>query len=917
MNSNKISVGSIMYDINNNECRILSVENESIVVERKQFFWVKRDNLKYREQKVFYKKLYYSIHGIGSKLFFNKDDGRLKFDEITNHPDYIEYMPLIQDNIFKRFEDILKIIKRYEPDNPMNSSQKQKIISFYNNSNHSQEEENSFRKSNKNGSYFARLDLDTCFNDTDNYFKDNYYTKIYLSKKPVGKRVLLDEDTAVWQINAGLYIEKEGARISSKPLSRLITRNFYIDSGIVIDWRSPIANLFYDDKNTSMTITGRYNYHHDLMLKRRFEGSKFANLYITRDSLYDKGEVDPFLMDILIKNRHMPTLTDIIKTIQSNQNSIIRQPLNGNLIVQGCAGSGKTMIMLHRLSYLKFNNRMDPETIKILTPHELFNLHINELAKKLELEKVGRFSIEHYYRVILKRFDNQWEIPETISPETAFNQKYVDYIYSNEFKSQFRREYLNWSSQLSERLESVNLMRDKYGLGIKAIEQKYDNNKVENYKRFLPLLRQKVGKIINVNEQREKKKQAIDLSVQQFIVLLKKKKTAFKIMQGDVTKQIKEFSEGDNLNVNEEIQSLQGVHDSIALEVENFQHYIDILAHKHIDRKLLQEIGSKFSDLEIKSEIITLVRAQADLEKVQKEIRQVQGKTYSTYEPLSEEDQLVLNKVDKVISTSGQKDQGVLLELEQKLNIIEAKSVLKSIYEKVTAEKHSEYGIQDNRHKVFRFDLYIQTLFCLWYYGKPNKTDQFLFIDEGQDLALNEYRVLKDVNSNNVSLNVFGDTNQLIKEGGGTSNWATMASEFNMSVFTINENYRNTIEITEFCNKELGFQLSSVGLSGDTVKHIDGNLLQNELKGHMAKNKRIAIIAKDLFEGSFNSFINEIRNQFELYFSDIKPGGVTVLNTEGAKGLEFDIVYVFPKGMSKNEKYLAYSRALSTLVIVE
>ena len=113
-----------------------------------------------------------------------------------------------------------------------------------------------------------------------------------------------------------------------------------------------------------MTFNGRYNYQHDLMLKRRFKGSEFANLYITSDSLYDKGTVDPFLMDILIKNRHIHKLTDIIKTIQSNQNSIIRQPLNSNLIVQGCAGSGKTMIMLHRLSYLKFNNPYGPGEYK-------------------------------------------------------------------------------------------------------------------------------------------------------------------------------------------------------------------------------------------------------------------------------------------------------------------------------------------------------------------------------------------------------------------------------------------------------------------------------------------------------------------------------------------------------------------------
>ena len=34
------------------------------------------------------------------------------------------------------------------------------------------------------------------------------------------------------------------------------------------------------------------------------------------------------------------------------------------------------------------------------------------------------------------------------------------------------------------------------------------------------------------------------------------------------------------------------------------------------------------------------------------------------------------------------------------------------------------------------------------------------------------------------------------------------------------------------------------------------------------------------------------------------------------KGIEFDKAYVVPKGMTKSEKYIAYTRALSELVIV-
>ena len=40
-------------------------------------------------------------------------------------------------------------------------------------------------------------------------------------------------------------------------------------------------------------------------------------------------------------------------------------------------------------------------------------------------------------------------------------------------------------------------------------------------------------------------------------------------------------------------------------------------------------------------------------------------------------------------------------------------------------------------------------------------------IDEGQDLALNEYRLLYELNQYRVVFNIYGDTNQLIKPGRG------------------------------------------------------------------------------------------------------------------------------------------------------
>ena len=56
---------------------------------------------------------------------------------------------------------------------------------------------------------------------------------------------------------------------------------------------------------------------------------------------------DPFLIQVLKLRKKQHSLVDIIATIQENQNAIVDENINQNIVVQGCAGSGKTMVLLH------------------------------------------------------------------------------------------------------------------------------------------------------------------------------------------------------------------------------------------------------------------------------------------------------------------------------------------------------------------------------------------------------------------------------------------------------------------------------------------------------------------------------------------------------------------------------------------
>ena len=113
---------------------------------------------------------------------------------------------------------------------------------------------------------------------------------------------------------------------------------------IVLDWRDDLAKVFYRKRELHFSVKG-INY--DLRLRRavtiKEAKLKAVNTEYDYSDWTPKGEIiDPFLLSVLEDKRRDYKLTDIIRTIQANQNDIIERPLEENFVVQGCAGSGKT-----------------------------------------------------------------------------------------------------------------------------------------------------------------------------------------------------------------------------------------------------------------------------------------------------------------------------------------------------------------------------------------------------------------------------------------------------------------------------------------------------------------------------------------------------------------------------------------------
>lgn len=173
---------------------------------------------------------------------------------------------------------------------------------------------------------------------------------------------------------------------------------------IVIDWRAPIANLYYEGEiGPAFYETDTEKLQVELLLKRQF---KILEGQIV--SMVDTSEVinDDFLLEILddASSAHMK---NIVATIQKAQNAIIRDTTSKVMLIEGIAGSGKTSALLQRIAFLLYHNRkwLDPENVLLFSPNHLFSDYISTVLPSLGESGVPTQTFKNYLQQLLPEFD--------------------------------------------------------------------------------------------------------------------------------------------------------------------------------------------------------------------------------------------------------------------------------------------------------------------------------------------------------------------------------------------------------------------------------------------------------------------------------------------------------------------------------
>ena len=238
-------------------------------------------------------------------------------------------------------------------------------------------------------------------NTEANYEKDDYVKAqmIYL-----GAKKLKD----LKQIKKKPYFARIDFKAEDEEKEKLyIGKLSIIDSKtqkpIIIDWRAPISNLYYDGRiGKSSYNSPQGEIKGEISLKRQY--------FIEERILKKFSDIDlktnDELLQVALEEKADDRLKNIVATIQGEQNAIIRADLNKALIVQGVAGSGKTTIALHRIAYLiyQYERDFDPENFMIIAPNKFFLNYISNVLPDLGVENVKQYTFEDFaYEVIGKK----------------------------------------------------------------------------------------------------------------------------------------------------------------------------------------------------------------------------------------------------------------------------------------------------------------------------------------------------------------------------------------------------------------------------------------------------------------------------------------------------------------------------------
>ncbi|MBQ6089650.1 MAG: hypothetical protein IJL07_00045 [Lachnospiraceae bacterium] len=654
---------------------------------------------------------------------------------------------------------------------------------------------------------------------------------------------------------------------------------------------------------------------------------------------------DEFLQE-LSERRSTPEFKNIVFSIQKKQGEIIRAPYNRDMIVQGCAGSGKSMIMLHRLPILLYDNpnSLSRTNLYVITPSQMYIQLAENMRHQLEISDINMGTIEQYYDHCINKYAghkageygkiNYGSKISSDNEKYVYSQKCIDDIRAY-FESVGKNEVsLDKANALFSLKENETRPADTYA-------QRFGN-------RLL-----KLQNVINANNEVVVKyfkgiRDSLDALYTLSMTLRHRKNEVIR----EITKQIS-WNEEEIATARKELEKLDPVENVIAIKNRN--------ENIEAAEKTIEQLHAELLSVETDEYFTSILNLNAKIESVLEPFSTLksefsQNEVQDIYEAINRIGQLIggffmlsweFSKIeDKYADYLGSISRGIdkagkciavlqnttdkYLDFDYYCRIKEEReelykasvNALKRAYENIMGNigiKPTESGnIRAIKCSPY---IYLQALYC--YQGAPSYRESLLAIDEAQGIAPEEIRLLKNINGNNVVLNMYGDVYQHIEGTKGVDSWDEYREIVDFDYYEMLENYRNASQITEYCNRVFGMNMNPINTPGKGVHELNTDAeFRDEMITQLMDTQRAglaAILVTDDAEA------RSLMDKFSLYdqkFHDMTDEDFSIHRTRwnimsiaDAKGLEFSSVIVLSGRMSRNERYIAFTRALDDLYI--
>lgn len=696
-----------------------------------------------------------------------------------------------------------------------------------------------------------------------------------------------------------------------------------------------------------------------------------VDIVLDRSDSLRANITDSYLRKALIRNKNRDGIQSIIQTIQEKQDAIRLLPKEMSFIVQGCAGSGKTMVLLHRLRYLIFNREIFDDEYIFLVPGFRFKKYIEDISLKFRIDIRNILPYAEYYRMLCGRVADK---TETDTDELVFAPDYLERVYSEQFMKEC---YSSLFQMLADQMNGLICFCENKLNSFIEKERSDIDAKLEELRSF---------EILEARRLTEKMKDSVSVDITDNVDSVTDFYNAALTIYKDKKSQLENAIEMvEEIMISEDDRRILDNADIIKIKAKivNEEEMVKkaskftALAHK----RKLDMLMSEYDEIResIKRELIEKDRKRniglADAQRTVFEGITMEEADY-IFSELNTLIDLTKEKMDSVIEISRHIEEGLSKKyaseikwLNETINLsadlkqdcrtfieflkpaikffqaeIETGSKLYAEFEKHILD-NKEMKKFSNEFKMFaqrtpqQLQIYMNTLLfniCkkrvldeykvkihdsykhYWYMNLYSRyltremgkqASRYIYIDEAQDLSLSEVNLIYKINTvkeNDTvvcypTMNMFGDMRQMISSY-GISKWSNI--EYISMIIKLEENFRNTNQIIDYCNLSLPFTMQKIGVDMEEVAEYD--TLQDAIKKTHEIINKPTIIAKDDYA------VEDVR----ALLADTPIVESQIFTVKMVKGLEFREVYVFDRGMTSNEKYIAYTRALNKLNVI-